>query len=544
MRTISRKQLDESIGRGLETLASRITTKGKLASRSYRYQDGGGEALVALAALEAGGDPQARGLRVLLRQLAKQTAARTTAVALRAMVYARLGRSERAALKKDLHWLIHAQRDDGGWGETTGAPSNLFDGALAMIALGQADRLGVATPTATWDRAKQFLLAAQNADGGYGYQFIPNQSVRLRGRSNAPATAAAAVMWGVLIDRKQLPPPDNANDPLWGSFARVARWLEGHFDIKTVPEWYWGDAPRQAYRYLLLLASPSLVTSKPEWSSLPGQLVALLLDTQSTDGSWPSGPLAEDTSVATAWAVLSLSRARQELQAAQPTPTKLAPVHRPKLLLVIGRIHHNGDWNALEHTEEEWSDALAGAVSVGLKRQDVFAGQDYDPNVALVHLTGTKLEGFGSPARSALRAYLDRGGVVLVNPATGGREFFEQTKDMLEQMYGPASFSLLSMDDPILTGRFAGDVGSDVSSARFTPAAAKHAGREQGPVLWAVKDKGRIVAIVSRYSLGSPAAPDAPDLFAGYAPADAKRIATNILLYTYAARQQAVRTNR
>jgi hypothetical protein len=543
--TISRKGLDQSIVKGLRSLAGKTTRKGELNSRSYRYQDGGAEALVALAALEAGGDPDAPGLKSLLKRLSEQTPARTTTRAFRAMVYARLGETRREALEKDVQWLLQHQRDDGGWGETSDAPANTFDSALAMLALQQADRLGAKTPTSAWDRAKQFLLVAQNSDGGYGYQYVPGNKPRLRGSSNGPATAAAAVMWGVLIDRKQLPANANGKDHLWTCFNRTASWLEQNFNIKTVPQWHWGDAPEQTYRHLLLLASPSLRTSRPEWSALPGQLASFLMDQQTAEGFWRSQPLAEDDTVATAWAVLTLTRARQELQAAQPAPTKVAPVFTPRLLLVVGRIHHAGDWNIMEHTEQQWSNALAGAVSVGLKRRDVFAGQDYDPNVALVHLTGTQLAGFGAPARDALKAYLQRGGLVLIDPAMGGNEFFEQAETMLEQIYGMGSVVMLPPDSPIITGRFAGGVGTDVSNAKFTPAAARQAGREQGPpVLWAVKDKGRIVAILSRYSLAVPTADESSALLSGYHPADAKRLAANILLYTYAARQQALGTGQ
>ncbi|MBN1555845.1 MAG: DUF4159 domain-containing protein [Phycisphaerae bacterium] len=541
-RTLSRRQLDRAVVKGLRSLAKHTSDEGKLLGRSYRYQQGAGEALVVLAALEAGGDSDAPGTRALLDSLTESSPAWTTARALRAMIYARLGDRYRLALEEDVQWLIDHLRGDGGWGETPDAPADLFNGALAMLALQQADRLGVDISPTVWDRAKQFLLAAQNPDGGYGYQYIPGSSSSLRGYSHGSATAAGAVMWGVLIDRKQLPPPNHAKNPLWEAFGRVARWLEGHFDLQTVPQWYWGDAPEYAYRYLLLLAEPSLKTSRPEWSSLPGQLAALLLDRQSAEGHWEGQALAENDAIATAWAVLTLCRARQELLAAQPAPTRMAPEFRPRKLLILGRIHHAGDWDIFENTEDQWSDALAGALSVGLKRQDVFAGQDYNPAVALVHLTGTRLAGFGAPARAALKEYLQRGGMVLIDPARGGEEFFTQAKTMLEAMFGSQSLAPLAPDDPLITGRFAGDVGSDLTRVKFTPAAAKSAGRQEGPpVLWAVKEQGRLVAILSRYSLTPFPKNEFPNPPASYAPDDANRVALNVLLYTYAARQQALK---
>lgn len=542
-RTLSREQLDRAIRRGVQSLLRRIAKTGESRTRAYRYQAGGAEALAALAVLEAGGDTTDPKFRALLDRLGKQSSERTAARALRAMVYARRNDTYRRTLQADVQWLVRHRRDDGGWGETPNAPAaNTFDTALAMIALGRANRLGVEVPQAVWDGAKRFLASAQNPDGGFGYEGPAKNRTRLRGMSHGSATAAAAILWAVLVDRHQMPPPSNRTGPDWNRFAKTARWLERHYNFKTVPRWYWGDAPEFSYRALLLLAAPSLRTSRPEWSYLPGQLAALLLDLQQPAGHWRGQPLAENDAIATAWAVLTLCRARQELQSAQPAPTKVAQQVRPRLLLVIGRIHHAGDWNVFPRAEEQWSYALAGAVSVGLQRQDVFAGQDYNPAMTLVHLTGTRLEGFGAPARSALRAYLQRGGMVLIDPAGGGKLFFEQAKAMLEQAFGSEAVVPLPSDSPLLTGRFAGDVGSDVSRVRFTPTAAKRVGKPQGPPrLWGVRQGDRIVAVLSEFSLTAPSAGPVPEGCAGYAPDDAKRIALNVLLYTYAARQQALK---
>lgn len=538
-RTLSLRQVDEAISRGLRSLAPYLSPQGKVASRVYRYQDGGVEALLALAALEAGGDPNAPGLAVLLEQLERQNPKRTAARALRAMVFARVGPLRRKNLRADLRWLRLAQREDGGWGETPAVASDLFDSALAMLALGQTDRSGAAVPPAVWDRARQFLLAAQNADGGYGYQRPAGNPPALRGRSHGSATAAAAVMWGVLIDRKQLPPPDDANHPLWACFFRTARWLEQHYDLNTVPEWYWGDAPEYAYRFLLLQAVPALKLSRNEWANLPGQLAAVLLDRRKNDGLWNGQPLAEDPCVATAWAVLSLCRVRQEFRTSSPAPARLAGTVEPRLRLVIGRVRHGGDWDVFPRTEEQWSEALASAFSVGLVRRDIFAGQDYHSAAVLVRLTGTRLEGFGAPAREALQTYLRRGGMVLIDSARGEEAFFEQARDLLERLFGPGSVTLLPADSPLLTGRFAGGVGNDVSRVRFVAGNSAAAG-EGPPALWAAREEtGRIVAILSRHSLAIPAEGEPPPS-AGYSPSDASRIALNILLYAHAARQQAL----
>jgi hypothetical protein len=250
--------------------------------------------------------------------------------------------------------------------------------------------------------------------------------------------------------------------------------------------------------------------------------------------------MVEDPTVSTAWAVLTLLLAEQGIEWEKPAPMELAARFQPRRALVLGRIHHGGDWDVFPQATEQLSLALAGAVSVGLVQEDVFEGQVFDPSLTLVHLTGSRLEGFGAPARQALKAYLDRGGILLVDSAVGHKEFFEQAKKMLEGLFGQGALKPIPANDPLITGEFAGGIGNDLREVRYSPAAAARLGKPAGPPqLWAVRSDGQPVAVVSHLGITAPAGGDPPERYVGYVPEDARRIALNLLLYAYALQRQA-----
>jgi squalene cyclase len=110
-----------------------------------------------------------------------------------------------AVVSHGVKWLIHNVHQDGGWGwkvrdrvpfsklaRTPGrSPSLAWDTAIGILALDQWDRFHASDPgvTRAIERGRQWLLAHQNSDGGWG------GLVRLRRDSLSNAIETGLALW-------------------------------------------------------------------------------------------------------------------------------------------------------------------------------------------------------------------------------------------------------------------------------------------------------------------------------------------------------------
>ena len=87
-------------------------------------------------------------------------------------------------------YLLRAQTSDGGWGEYPGMPAQVFDTAVAMIALrGQSSGAAVG-------KARTWLLARQQAEGGWPETTRPAGSQSYAQRISTTAWALIALLDG------------------------------------------------------------------------------------------------------------------------------------------------------------------------------------------------------------------------------------------------------------------------------------------------------------------------------------------------------------
>ena len=93
--------------------------------------------------------------------------------------------------------------------------------------------------------------------------------------------------------------------------------------------------------------------------------------------------------------------------------------------------------------------------------------QSNSREVTMLWLTGTRPARLALGPRTKLKAYIQAGGTLLVDPATGGDKFFDEAKAMLEDMFG-GKLKRAEADSDILTGSFAGGVGANVTNASYT----------------------------------------------------------------------------
>ncbi|KKL26783.1 hypothetical protein LCGC14_2391780, partial [marine sediment metagenome] len=114
----------------------------------------------------------------ILGKMAASSRTEACVRALRAMVYVRLGADGRRGLAEDARWLVAGQLKTGGWGYGSGAAMTRLnpkwaDGSnsyFALLALHEAERVGVNVQSRTWRLAKAHWENCQNLNGSWGYR--------------------------------------------------------------------------------------------------------------------------------------------------------------------------------------------------------------------------------------------------------------------------------------------------------------------------------------------------------------------------------------
>ena len=204
------------------------------------------------------------------------------------------------------------------------------------------------------------------------------------------------------------------------------------------------------------------------------------------------------------------------------------PPPEPKRRIPIARVFHEGDWNTNPLASARLGDVLADAVSVGIEEKPAEKlTQAVGPDRAVLWLTGTRPARLGVGQQQQLKGYLEAGGTLLVDPAVGGEAFFNDARVMLERMF-PEKLERADRHSPVLNGSFAGGLGADVTTARYTPAAAS---KPALPEIWQIRINGRIAVVLSRYGLACPVEGLPTYGCKGLARDDARRLAGNVVLY-------------
>ena len=210
-------------------------------------------------------------------------------------------------------------------------------------------------------------------------------------------------------------------------------------------------------------------------------------------------------------------------QARPPKPAKLIP---------IARVFHSGDYNTNPLALARLSDVLSDALSIGVDvKPAVKLGEAPSPrDVTMLWLTGTRPARLDVGPCGKLKAYIQAGGTLLVDPAMGGEKFFDDAKAMLQDMFG-AKLKRARADSDILTGNFAGGLGANVTNVAYTTSPGIDPPKRAMPEIWQVELDGRIAVVLSRHGLVCPVEGLPTYGCKGLARDDARRLVANVALY-------------
>jgi hypothetical protein len=197
--------------------------------------------------------------------------------------------------------------------------------------------------------------------------------------------------------------------------------------------------------------------------------------------------------------------------------------------LRVGQIQHGGQWNprpfALPNVLEDL--ARRFAVRVASRPEPVRLAEADLSRYNVLYLTGHGAIDLADADRAALKGYLARGGFLWAHACCGRPEFDKAVRGLVVAMFPGQTLDRLPADHPLLAGK----VGTPVRSVAYSEAVRAETPDLKEPVLYGLDRGGHLVLVYSPYGLA-----DGMDGLRTYgaravAPADARHLAINVLLY-------------
>jgi hypothetical protein len=198
----------------------------------------------------------------------------------------------------------------------------------------------------------------------------------------------------------------------------------------------------------------------------------------------------------------------------------------------IGQVQHDGDWQPrpyalpalIKDVAEHYAVPIA-ARPAPVKLTDANLGQ-YN----ILYITGHYTFHLSDAEKKALRGYMDRGGFVWAEACCGRAAFDKAFRDLMKELFPDAELKQLPRDHPIFTGAMAAR-GARIDTVTYSPAVKAESPNLNLPVLFGLERGGHLVLVYSPYGLAPGL--DGIKTYGARAlsPEDARRVATNILLY-------------
>ncbi|MDR2762476.1 MAG: DUF4159 domain-containing protein [Planctomycetaceae bacterium] len=420
-----------------------------------------GSTALAIIALVSCGEPRdsatiKRGMN-FLRAFAGEKAGRNYSIALQTMAFCLVDPAkDKMLISRNIVLLeknqIHKNGSphDGGWDYSPGSQrTDLSNSQFSILALYEAERVGVNANNDTWRRAYRYWSDTQNvgfpSTGSWGY--VPSDSGKgstdHRGSMTCAGLASLIITSGVLEKGSAAVEGEKIicfqqQDKLAAEKLKIGfKWIADHFSVSKNP----GVEGTYLYYYLYALERVGRMTNQRfignhDWYREGTDKLLHLRD--KVDGSWREGSFIDSQ---TAMALLFLSKGR-----------------RPVLLAKMQygdddtwNLHPNDANNLTFHAEKRWKMDLTWQI-VDVKRASV----DDLLQSPVLYFSGDK-----SPLPSTdretrllvrnLRSYLDQGGFILAEAQSNDKSFDSGFRELMRRVLPESEYrlSLLDKSHPI-----------------------------------------------------------------------------------------------
>ncbi len=443
---ITAEAVRESIDKGIAYLRQQQKIDGSW--DEYMAQPGGISALCTLALLNAGVEPSDPQMQRALAYLRKFKPEKTYVTSLQTMVFARAEpQNDMLLINRNVKWLESTQIVEGArkgaWSYPQGSGDN-SNSQFALLALSEAERVGVQVSDKTWRLARAYWEDCQNPDGSWGYY------------KNVPGTGSmtCAGITSLVITADRIEPPDTkvtgekiqccvkGESESDKGVERALNWLGANFSVSRNPN-YPGGLWQLYYLYGLERAgrlTARRFIGKSDWYREGAKFLTDHQDKLS--GFWSGTALAEEGRlVGTSFALLFLSKGRW--------PVLISKLKHPP----------DEDWNQHRHDvnnltrfiESRWKKDLTWQV-VDLR----LAGVEDLLQAPVLFLCGsTSPLPYDAATRDEvvqkLRDYLDRGGFLFAEAYCGDTGFDKGFRDLMSRVFPEPEYRLrlLEPEHPI-----------------------------------------------------------------------------------------------
>ena len=430
----------------------------------------GTTALCALALLSAGldkDDPNVAKALEFLRDFSPEKQNQTYPISLQTMVFCLADpETDRARIEANVAWLVERQLKtsneyDGGWSyvgiDQASERADNSNSQFALLALYEAEQIGVAIDETVWKRAENYWSRMQNDDGSWGYRASTLNPEGFpsgygTGSMTCAGIAALAMCSGVREAARARVEGDDfvccqdVEDEIAVRISSGLNWMGKHFSAKTNPGRAAG-ADTYFFYYLYGLERIGRLTAnrfvgRSDWYREGAD--ALLRRKGALSQFWNAQKdLAGNNAVSTAFALLFLSKGRW-------------PVLVSKLKYGDGE-----DWNAhpndlarlTRRVEREWKTNLIWQT-IDAKRSTL----DDLLQTPILSISGTEtpLPSDAEEKRrliELLRGYLEQGGFIFAEAIDGDVSFESGFRELIAEIAAKdgGELRLLEPDHPIWT---------------------------------------------------------------------------------------------
>lgn len=439
LRDITAEDVRKAIDRAKDYLKRQQQRDGTWPNQP-NYSDGL-TSLCTLALLTAGCDAGDETVQKALACLRKYRPISTYIASLQTMVFCMAEPDkDHDLIRQNALWLeghqVQEGEEKGMWATKSPNSTDHIDNSMthfAMLALHEAECIGVSVSERTWRLALNYWQNSQNADGSWGW----SHGYEGTGSMTCAGIAAIIIASGVVGkadaqvdgDRVVCCCPQQSSPHI----DKATKWLERHFSIFRNPGYeFWHSYYLYSLERMGRLTAQRFI-GKHDWYREGAQA---LVNSQLFSGAWPSDvqfDRREDPNVSTSFSLMFLAKGRR--------PVLLAHLkHEPH---DDWNRHRNALLNLVGYVEKAWHKNLTYQVI------DIGPATVEDLREApVLFINGRESPRLTDEEIKKLRMYVDRGGFLFAQQCCGSGGFDQGFCQLMAKVYPEQELRLLPPEHP------------------------------------------------------------------------------------------------